>query len=49
MLTENLHRKIKYANVDFLISRDCSIKPDLSGTLGIPLLFKRSTKSLIPG
>lgn len=33
MFTENLHSKIRYANVNFLISRDCSIKTDLSGTL----------------
>lgn len=33
MFIENLHRNIRYANVHSLISRDCSIKPDLSGAL----------------
>lgn len=44
---ENLHRNIRYANVHFLISRDCSIKPDLSGTLvSLAHLFHLNTAQM---
>ncbi len=36
MFSENFCRNVRYANVNFLICRDCSIKADLSGTLVSP-------------